>query len=267
MGEETFTRTSPALWLSLCVLMGIANMALGSAPWHYLAINAAALVAAIAVIRFSSTLQTERAAIILCAFAITALTMPLFVGPDLEGIRRWVGFGPLQLHSGMLILPMLAILLQRLKSIHAIVVTALAAIAISFQPDRASAIALFAGTGALLLTNRSAANVIQALCTCLAVAATFLQPDNLQPVAFVENILPSAWRYNPFVAVALAASLFTAIVIPTYDNRHLIPAATTLSGFVLASMIGAYPVPLIGYGAAAIIGFGLAVAVARHPVQ
>ena len=31
-----------------------------------------------------------------------------------------------------------------------------------------------------------------------------------------------------------------------------------MGGFVVAAMVGSYPMPLIGYGASAIIGYGLA---------
>jgi cell division protein FtsW (lipid II flippase) len=261
-----FPLTAPSLWLIICVLAGIANMAAGSAPPHYMAINAVALAAALAMIRFVPTIKTERAAIMASAFVLFALGLPLLIGPELEGVRRWIGLGPVQLHSGMFVLPMLFVLLPRLQSAHALAATAVASILISLQPDRASAIALLAGTGALLFAKRSAPDAVQLLCAGLAVGVTIIRPDVLEPVAFVENVLPDAWLKNRLLAAALAASLAATVIMPAIGNRSLVPVTATLAGFAIASLTGAYPVPLIGYGAAAIIGFGLAIAAARQPV-
>jgi cell division protein FtsW (lipid II flippase) len=261
-----FSLTSPSLWLIVVVLAGVANMALGSAPLHYMAINAAALAAMLAMIRFLPVIKTERLVLIMSAAAIIALGLPLLIGPDLEGIRRWIGLGPVQLHSGMLVLPMLVALFPRLKSAHGITAVALAAVAISLQPDRASAIALLTGTAALLVANRSATNALQLLCAGVAVAVTFMRPDTLEPLAFVENVLPDALGSNPLLAVVLGASLAAALFIPAIGHQKLIPVMATVGGFAVASLLGAYPVPVIGYGAAAIIGYGLAVAAARQPV-
>jgi hypothetical protein len=261
-----FKFTSPSLWLIIVVMTGIANMVVGSAPVHYIAINAVALVAALAIMRFLPAIETEHAVLVVSAVAIFALALPLLIGPDLEGIRRWIGLGPVQLHSGMLVLPMLVALFPRLKSAHGITAVALAAVAISLQPDRASAIALLTGTAALLVANRSATNALQLLCAGVAVAVTFMRPDALEPVAFVENVLPDAWRSNPLLAVLLGASLAAALFIPAIGHQKLIPVMATVGGFAVASLLGAYPVPVIGYGAAAIIGYGLAVAAARQPV-
>jgi hypothetical protein len=262
-----FALSSPSLWLIICVVASIANMAAGSAPSHYLAINAIALAAALAMIRFVPAFKTDSAVMIVSAFAILALGLPLLLGPDLAGVRRWIGAGPVQLHSGMLVLPLLVVLLPRLKSAHAMAVRALAAILISLQPDRASAIALLAGTGALFLVNRSTTNALQLLCAFLATGVTFIRPDILEPVAFVENVLSDVWLKNPLLAVGLAASLTATIIIPSLGNRRLIPVTATLAGFAIASFLGAYPVLLLGYGAASILGFGLAIAMTRADAQ
>jgi cell division protein FtsW (lipid II flippase) len=159
-------QTSPGLWLTISVSAGIGYMLIGGAPTHYGASNAVALAAVLTMIRFLPAIKTERAAVILSVFAILALGLPLLLDPVLAGVRRWIGVGPVQLHSGMLVLPLLVVLLPRLKSAIAVVVTALAAILITLQPDRASAIALLAGTGALLFVDRSATHFIQLLCAC-----------------------------------------------------------------------------------------------------
>jgi hypothetical protein len=262
-----FARTSPSLWLTASVIAGIAYMAMNGAPLHYPAINAIALGLALVLMRIAPGADSSRAPIGLAAIAIFVLALPILAGPEVKGVNRWIELGPVRLHSGMLVLPMLAVILPRLKPMHQVATLALAAIAVSLQPDRASAIALMAGAGASLGAHRSSAAAALFLTAGFSVWASFAQPDVLTAVPFVENVLPDAWRAAPLGTVALAAALFAAIFFPAFGNGRLFPMAAVLAGFTIASLIGAYPVPLIGYGASAILGFGLAVAAARQPVQ
>jgi cell division protein FtsW (lipid II flippase) len=263
---EAIGLKSPGLWLAVSVIIGIAHMVTGGAPPHFMIINAAALGIALVIIRFAPAVDEGRAPVALAAAAIAILIFPLLTGPEVAGASRWIGVGPVTLHSGMLMLPILAALLFRLKPAPQVAVVALAAIAVSLQPDRASAMALLAGTGALAFANRSATRAAQMVLAGLAIWATFAQPDTLQPVRFVENVVSDSWRQNPLVGAILLASLVATLVIPVSGNRRLFPVAAILAGFTFASLIGAYPVPLVGYGASAILGFGLAIAAARQPV-
>jgi uncharacterized membrane protein YccC len=72
---------------------------------------------------------------------------------------------------------------------------------------------------------------------------------------------------NPLLAAILAASLAATIIIPALGKRRLVPVTATFAGFAIASFLGAYPVPLLGYGAASILGFGLAIAMKRVDVS
>ncbi len=109
-------------------------------------------------------------------------------------------------------------------------------------------------------------NAAQLLLAALAVLATFAQPDGLQPVRFVETILSDAWQHHPAVAVMLMGILAVTLTLPAVGHPDRFPAAATVAGFAVASLIGAYPVPLLGYGASSILGFGLAIAAARRSV-
>ena len=62
------------------------------------------------------------------------------------------------------------------------------------------------------------------------------------------------------LAVSLVTSLALILRAPTPARW---PLAGALSGFVLAALLGDYPTPLIGYGAASIIGLGLALPAMR----
>jgi hypothetical protein len=255
--------TSPGLWLTICVTAGIVYMMMGGAPLHYPAINAIALVMALALMHFMPRSKNQSANTALAAGTVLVLFLPLVIGPELNGVRRWVGIGPFQLHSGMMVLPMLATLLPRLKPALRISMIAAACVAISIQPDRASAIALLTGTIAILIMDKSVPNVLSVICTIASVGVTFIQSDSLEAVRFVERVLVDAWHYSPLIASVLGAALVASLIIPTLTRRDLRAAFAVMAGFAIASLLGVYPVPFIGYSASSILGFGLAVAAIR----
>lgn len=256
--------TSPGLWLAIGVGSGLVHMAANGAPPSYLAVNAGALGLALALMRF---VHVPRNSGLLVAAAAVLLLLPMLLGPEVGGASRWVGIGPLLLHSGMLALPALMAIAPRLAPPYRIASVALAATAIAFQPDLASAIALLAGASAVLASSRTATDAGQVVLAGAALCATLIQPDILQPVRFVENVLSDAWQTSAVAALVLAAVLIAAIIVPPLANRQLLPSYATMGGFAVASLFGPYPTPLIGYGAAAIIGLGLAVAVTPKPMQ
>ena len=85
---------------------------------------------------------------------------------------------------------------------------------------------------------------------------------------FVERVLVGLSFTAPLIALLLLATLigsFFAMVHALHaprPERHAL--AGTLFGFSLAGLVSNYPSILIGYGAAPIIGFGLALALARR---
>ncbi len=248
-----------AIWFAFSVLAGVGYLAFAGAPLHYLAVNSGALAAALLLMRFAPELQSDRALDFVAMGAILVLFLPILFGPDVEGIRRWVGLGPVKLHSGLLVVPMLMALLPRLAKKRRLVVAALASIAMSLQPDRASALALLSGTGALFMTQRSLENMASLLFAAFALGATLIQPDLLETVRYVEHVLADAWASNPLIGSILAVSILAVLVLPALWKPNLVPALAAFGGFALASLFGPYPTPFIGYGAASIIGFGLAI--------
>ncbi len=257
--------TSPQFWLAVCVVAGIAHMALGGAPLHYMVINGIALGFALAMLLFVRGSVSWIAVEGIAAGAVIFLFAPLFIGPNIDGVQRWLGWGSLQLHSGMLVLPLFVSIVARLKFAHQMVAIALASLAVTLQPDRASAIALLAGMAAHFWATRSWKGAALMLFAVCAVVATLGQPDVLEPVRFVENVLRDAGRESPLVAIILSTALVAALVIPVLLNRKYLPIAATISGFAFAALFGAYPTPLIGYGAASILGYGFALAAERLP--
>lgn len=257
----------PVQWLALGVFAGIVFMAAGGAPTHYLVINAVALGIAWGLTSALPIASSARALLLCAVGMIIALALPLLVGPEVGGAERWIGAGPVQVHSGMLVIPALSVLLARLKSAHRLVTVVAASIAIVLQPDTGSAIALLAGVGAVLAAERSLANVATFLIATIAICVTLMRPDTLEPVPFVENVLASAWEGNVVLGAVLTLALAATILMPGFRNADFRPSMAAFVGFAIASLLGTYPTPIIGYGAASIVGFGLAIAAARRPVR
>ena len=169
----------------------------------------------------------------------------------------------------MLVLPALCVLAARNRKLAAPILLA-ALVAVFFQPDAASGLAIaFAALGLHHVTRDWKVGAVAALGL---VASLFMATrGQLPPQPFVEQVLADAAQANLFIAVALALALVAAFAliltaIP-FDRAKRFTLAGLLFGFVAMAVIASYPTPLIGYGAAPILGFGLALGLHRIPKQ
>lgn len=244
---------------------GLVYLALFGAPSSYLYVNAGALAAGVLWALFGKLPSNEKSSRILMFALVAALGLPLLTGPEVFGIARWVPLGGINLYVGMTVIPLLAALSARdVKYGH---IAQLSAMLLAlFQPDPASALAItIAALGAAVVQNHPnwGAYILFALLTLGA--TVFLA--NLPPQEFVERVIFDLFGQSPLAAILLSLSLVTSIALilgaPGADKAARVALAGTLFGFTLASLIGDYPTPLIGYGAATVIGFGLALPALR----
>lgn len=250
----------------LCpVIAGIILMAYAGAPAAYLLANAGAgCIVAIAFwwLPQSGLRPAPSAALIFMLFLLAAT----FVGPAVEDVHRWIAIGPVKLHAAMLVLPFFATQIFRHDSRMIAMVAALAALAYTLQPDRASALALFAILLCRLFYSRDRWSLAALAVSGAALGITLLKADPLPPVRFTENVIGEAAMMHPGLAILLLMAMGAAIAGPLYARRQggsasMVAWAACLSGYFLASLAGSYPVPLLGYGVSSILGFGLALAV------
>jgi hypothetical protein len=259
--------------LAGATLGGLAFMELGGAPPHYPAVNAAALGLGGGVFLLVSRAGGNgigRGP----ALAIVMLSLVLFgaslAGPEVDGVHRWLRIGPLSLHAGMLVMPTLAVLLPRCDSRIAFSAVSISAVLAAIQPDTASALAVAALAAGAFLGARNRWNLAAALVATIGFGVTCLQRGDLQTVRFVESVVRDAVAMHPLVGSALAALAILAIGAPMrampvareFRAAHFAWAGC-LSGYFLASLIGPYPTPLIGYGASPIIGFAIGLALLK----
>ncbi|MCA0909000.1 hypothetical protein [Qipengyuania gaetbuli] len=246
--------------LAVPALAGLAHLAASGAPAHYLAVNGGALLLAFGWIATGRLPDSEIAKRVLPAVLLALFALPLLAGPDIEGVRRWLPLGPLSLHAGMLLIPFLGCLCARDPRYGRWVLGAAMGVAL-LQPDAASAAALTLVAAALAWMHRTP---FFAAITALGLAACVIAfgLGNLPPQPFVEHVFADVWAVQPLIALSLVAAVATGLVLllisRTMPREERFVLAAAMTGFTAMSLIGNYPTPLLGYGAASILGFGLA---------
>lgn len=205
------------------------------------------------------------------------LAAPLLIGPEADGVRRWLALGPLRLHAGMVVVPALTVIAATLSGRQTLLVLALAGLVAAVQPDLATALALCAAAGAIAVAQRhEPIRWLALLPTGAALLWCLMHRDTLAPVPFVEGLWSDVAARAPLLLAAMLGSLLLLISAPLLGwsamerGQRAAAAAfsTVVLGYMLASVIGAYPVPLFGGGAAPIIGMMLASALldrSAHP--
>ncbi|MBO6769262.1 MAG: hypothetical protein JJ901_13305 [Erythrobacter sp.] len=256
---------SPALIaIAIPVLAGIAYLWMMAAPLAYWAINAAALGLAAALVLTVPALQTAKARRILAVVLIALLFVPLLFGPHVNGIARWLPLGPFALHAGALFLPSIVVLAARDEDFAPPILLA-ALLAASLQPDAATGLAVMLAAVGLYNARGDWRLVPVAGIAFFASLVAGLRGE-LPAQPFVERVLVSLAFDQPLGALGLALALLASFFLMAHGIRaekavrHSL--AGCLFGFSLAAVVSNYPSILIGYGAAPILGFGLAIGLA-----
>jgi hypothetical protein len=258
-----------ALWIFgfaslLTIILGAVVMALSGIPLGVWIRNPIAWLVAGAGAIFLMRRVWATGWAVLAGLVVIALT---FLGPGQEGVHRWLGLGPIQLNGAALVLPLAIVGFERAHGAVAAIGFVLIAALLAWQPD-ISQLAGFLLATILLSTSRFGWPGLQ---VSIALAATTiaiaLSPDPLEPVPHVEGIFALASSESPAIALAMAASLAAAALIPLIIwLAHPLGMVTpfALSAYLvatgLAPFFGAYPVPLAGYGLSFVIGWWLGIA-------
>jgi cell division protein FtsW (lipid II flippase) len=254
---------SPLAALVLPVLAGIAWMAWAGAPTAWLAVNAGALAVSVALALWLPLPRSQAGHLVLAITAVALLGLTLLSGTEVDGVRRWLSLGPVRLHTGYLVMPLLVILASRLPVNPASYLLLGAVLTSALQPDRATSVALAAATTAIFV-QRPVMPLAGPMAAALAgVFITFDQPDPLQPVRFVEQVQSDALAASPLLGALLVLVTFAPLLLLARRKHSVQPLVAFLIAAGLMALAGPYPAILIGYGAAPILGFGLALAALR----
>lgn len=244
------------LAFSIPSLGGLVYLAAFDAPTRLIAVNAGAVAVGFMWVMFGRLPEGERARLLLAGGAALALFAPLLTGPIVGGVARWLPAGPVSLHSGALLLPLITVIAARERA-WGPALLALAGAALALQPDAAALAGLAAAGVVLAVIHRSRAFTFVTASSALLALFTF-DAGTLEPQVFTEGVLAQVAAASWLGAAALAATLFLAplILLPVNDATR--PLAALLIALGAMAVIAPFPYPLIGYGAAPIIGFALA---------
>lgn len=251
------------LALAIPVVSGLGYLIAFDAPRSFLAVNAAALAIAALWIALAPNASSHTARRVVIAGLLLLLFVPLLTGPSLGGVARWLPLGPFQLHAGMLVVPLLVVLATE-EPDHAPMLLSVALLAAFLQPDMATGAALMlAGVGLHDATRDWRYGVFAIVAFTASIVAAMRGELPAQP--FVERVIFLVAVTNPVAALGLLAALVAGFYVilaalPGLSSSRK-ALAGSLFGFSFAGLVSNYPSPLIGYGAAPILGFGLALGV------
>lgn len=196
-----------------------------------------------------------------------ALLATLF-NADVDGVHRWIDAGPLHVNAAAILLPPAIVALAALGERGWTWLVAAATLGLLvLQPDASQATAFGAGMVVVLALLRAPAAVRAGgvAATVLAVAAAWLRPDPLAPVPEVEEIIGLAWAWSPLAGAAAVVLLAATVLYPLRmttparprPGRAALALAACWLATVIAPALGAFPVPLVGVGMSAVLGFWL----------
>ena len=204
---------------------------------------------------------------VLMAACGLALVLTLMNGVSLEGAKRWVALGPVQLHTASIVLPFATWAFAKGFGDRRVApIAALIALLLLYQHDAASSLAWALALAAAALVERPRQATPWA-CVAIAVLgayAAWVEPDTLPAVPYVEGLLTQAVDANLALGL-LAGVLMISLPAPFLAIARVLPErraealalAALWTGWIAGNLFGNYPAPVLGYGAAPILAWGL----------
>lgn len=204
---------------------------------------------------------------VLTAACALALVLTLMNGVALEGAKRWVAFGPVQLHAASIVLPFAVFAYAKgFDDRRVAPLAALIALLLLYQHDAASSLAFALALAAATLVARPR-QLTPWACVAIAVLLAYgawVEPDTLPAVPYVEGLLTHAMSANPLLGV-LAGVLMISLPAPFLIVAGALPErraealalAALWTGWIAGNLFGNYPAPVLGYGAAPVLAWAL----------
>ncbi|WP_369058590.1 FtsW/RodA/SpoVE family cell cycle protein [Caulobacter sp. 73W] len=209
-----------------------------------------------------------RAQVTVMALSLFAVAGTALFGVSMDGATRWIGVGPVLLHPASLALPAAAwVFALRPATLLTASLCAGIAVALALQPDGGAAFAFALAAVARLGGHRGRLDLAAAAVAVVAAAWAWTRPDSLPAVSYVEEVVSAAFATAPPVglfAVLMLALLPAPFLFIGLKRRAVAPLVLggLWAGFVLASIFGNYPAPVIGYGASPLLGWGVSLGLA-----
>lgn len=181
--------------------------------------------------------------------------------PGVEGVHRWLPVGPLRIHVGAVVLPAMLVLFPLLSRRVSALFALLTAGFLFAQPDLAQAGAFATAWSLIALLEHRGRAALGVLLACGVAAVSWFRPDPLEPVPHVEGIVGLALEQHAGLGLLSVLALLLVPLVPLVfaDRPHGFALASYFTATMLASWLGHYPVPVLGYGVSPILGYYCAV--------
>lgn len=263
-----------AIYAAVAGTAGLAVMAAAGAPKTALIIQAAALAVggAIAWVLARGRRPVSRV-VVMSGLALGAILigLPLLIGPDVEGVRRWLGMGPLLIQPAMIVLPPMVWLYARDNTLWIGRGLAMAAAGLlALQPDQAGGLALATALGTCLIFRRQTADAMVFAAALAVQGWAGMGADPLAAVPHVELAAETVFAANPIFGVA-AWIVMLSLPLPFMLYHRENPANAMLAslwiGLVAAAVFRNYPEPIIGYSASLALGWMISLGLAARTPQ
>ncbi len=270
-GAAARTRALVALLVLLTLAASLLAIRAAGASTAMLAVQAAAGLIAAASIFLMSRVRSAlsaRAQVTVMALSLFAVAATALFGVTMDGATRWIGVGPVLLHTASLVLPaaVWAFAMRPATLLTAGLCVGTAA-ALALQPDGGAALAFALAVVARLWGHRGRLDWASAAVAVLAAAWALTRPDSLPAVSYVEEVVSAAFATAPSVGV-FAGLMLALLPAPFFfiglkhDSAAALALGALWGGFVLAGIFGNYPTPVIGYGASPVLGWGVSLGLA-----
>jgi cell division protein FtsW (lipid II flippase) len=213
------SRISVAVLAVLCAAASVAFGAIylmsAGAPSLYVRINAAALLvgAMLAAVVRCVPMHDQRFAGVATVAVGLLLLATAWWGVHIEGASRWLRIAGISMQPSLVLQPLVMVHFARNRDWTSSIGLAVVSAALAMQPDRAMAGTLAAGLAALWLHRRERSVTVALVAALCGSAATMLSAHAVPPVAFVEQVVQSAFRYHVLSGVAIVAG-FVMMVVP-----------------------------------------------------
>lgn len=215
---------------------------------------------------------------LLIAACALALVWTLMTGAALEGAKRWLALGPVQLHTASLVLPLAVWAVARgFEDRRVAPLAAGLSFALLYQHDAASSLAWALAIGVATVIQRPRQLLPWAVVAAAAVFAyaAWTEPDTLPAVPYVEGLLAANFATTPVIGALTAILMFSLpapflLVAASRPERRAeaLALAALWAGWIFGNLFGNYPAPVLGYGAAPILAWGLSIGlVFAEPAQ